>query len=278
LTSQSVVETLLTAPHVSIGGVTLAHGRIPNSLTQDGPCLVCSLSSGSGALIPLLTLPATLLQPRGKSSTTKKCATPVVANKLADLLNAKPERLSLAGCDKTGSIEEQIEHVMRITRHLRQEHMARGVAVREAIEEEATLIRKTRQGQNRQIDELNQLKGHVRSKAESLGDKFETIQEKQIELELRVAKLTRHQESTPLSKTEKQAGRELRLTDRQLAHFHKSITRAKMMCTEFTRLDASRGAKKETTLSSVKNVMRPLADFSGRLESIMGDLKKIQID
>ena len=104
LTSQSVVETLLTAPHVSIGGVTLAHGRIPNSLTQDGPCLVCSLSSGSGALIPLLTLPATLLQPRGKSSTTKKCATPVVANKLADLLNAKPERLSLAGCDKTGSI------------------------------------------------------------------------------------------------------------------------------------------------------------------------------
>ena len=54
--------------------------------------------------------------------------------------------------------------------------MARGVAVREAIEEEAALIKKTRQSQNRQIEELNQLQRHVRSKAEALGDKFESIQ------------------------------------------------------------------------------------------------------
>ena len=68
-----------------------------------------------------------------------------------------------------------------------------------------------------------------------LGDKFETIHEKQSELELRVAKLTRQQASAPLSKAERLAGQELRNTDRQLAHFRKSIVRAKMMSTEFKR-------------------------------------------
>ena len=50
-----------------------------------------------------------------------------------------------------------------------------------------------------------------------------------------MAKLTRQQASAPLSKAERLAGQELRNTDRQLAHFRKSIVRAKMMSTEFKR-------------------------------------------
>ena len=50
--------------------------------------------------------------------TTKKESSPVV-NKLAELLTSKPERLSLAGIDKSISIDEQIEHITRITCHLR---------------------------------------------------------------------------------------------------------------------------------------------------------------
>ena len=80
----------------------------------------------------------------------------------------KPERLSLAGVDKNISIEEQIEHISRITNHLRKEHFARGVAVREALQEEIALIHKTRQAQHGQMGELEKLKNDVRSRAEAL--------------------------------------------------------------------------------------------------------------
>ena len=52
---------MLTVPSATISGVTLASNRIPNSITQDGPVLICSLSSGPGVLIPLLTLPRSSL-------------------------------------------------------------------------------------------------------------------------------------------------------------------------------------------------------------------------
>ena len=97
----------------------------------------------------------------------------------------KPERLSLAGLDRNMSPAEQMEHVLRITGHLRSAHFARGIAVREAIEEEAATIKRTRQRQQEQLNDLAQLEQRVRNNAETLGEKFENIQEKQIELELR---------------------------------------------------------------------------------------------
>ena len=71
--------------------------------------------------------------------------------------------------DKNISIEEQIEHISRITNHLRKEHFARGVAVREALQEEIALIHKTRQAQHGQMADLEKLKNDVRSRAEALG-------------------------------------------------------------------------------------------------------------
>ena len=56
------VENLLTCPTDSkINGVTVQSGRVPNSITFDGPVLCCSISSGSGILIPLLSLPSQLI-------------------------------------------------------------------------------------------------------------------------------------------------------------------------------------------------------------------------
>ena len=77
LMSQSEVETLLTAPNATISGAALAAGRVPNSITQDGPVLVCSLSAGPGVLIPLLTLPTTLTS--GSSRETAKAKPPTTA-------------------------------------------------------------------------------------------------------------------------------------------------------------------------------------------------------
>ena len=56
------VENLLTCPTDSkINGVTVQSGRVPNSITFDGPVLCCSISSGNGILIPLLSLPSQLI-------------------------------------------------------------------------------------------------------------------------------------------------------------------------------------------------------------------------
>ena len=56
------VENLLTCPTDSkINGVTVQSGRVPNSITFDGPVLCCSISSGNGFLIPLLSLPSQLI-------------------------------------------------------------------------------------------------------------------------------------------------------------------------------------------------------------------------
>ena len=64
-----------------------------------------------------------------------------------------------------------------------------------------------------------------------------------------MAKLTRQQASAPLSKAERLAGQELRNTDRQLAHFRKSIVRAKMMSTEFKR-------QHEKSIEQVRKVLK----------------------
>ena len=79
VSSQSSVETLLTSPGGLVGGVHLAAGRIPNSITQDGPVLVASLSTGApGTLIPLLTLPTAMMQSKTQSASRKNAPTPKV--------------------------------------------------------------------------------------------------------------------------------------------------------------------------------------------------------
>ena len=81
------------------------------------------------------------------------------------------------------------------------------------------------------------------------GDKFDDIQEKQSELEVRLAKLISSQSNGPLSRAEKEAGRELRTIDRQITQFKKSIQRAKNLSnmnpkTENSNLVQAQGQKR----------------------------------
>ena len=129
----------------------------------------------------------------------------------------------------------------RITSRIKSEHFSRGIAVREALNKEISLIEKNKTTQSNQLQSCQKLKSQVQDNAHTLckyiiilanfilvsADKFENIQEKQIELEVRIAKLLRSQSSGPLSKAESEAGRELRAIDRQLAQFEKSIRRVK---------------------------------------------------
>ena len=66
-------------------------------------------------------------------------------------------------------IKEQIETAARIINCLRSEHLARGVAVREAIQSETELIRKTETDQSNKLKNLENQKQASRLKAENIG-------------------------------------------------------------------------------------------------------------
>jgi len=269
------VENLLTCPTDSkINGVTVQSGRVPNSITFDGPVLCCSISSGNGILIPLLSLPSQLIT--SKIEKKSKTSTQPITNKLKQLLEKKTERISLNASPNL-SIDDQIEHVARITSRIRKEHLSRGIAVREALINEIALIHKNREKQKQELEKVEVLKGQVRDKAESLSDKFDDIQEKQSELEVRLAKLISSQSNGPLSRAEKEAGRELRTIDRQITQFKKSIQRAKNLSNINPKTENS-NLVQEKSLVSLGMVMKPLAEFSDRIETIVSNIKKLQID
>ena len=66
-------------------------------------------------------------------------------------------------------VQEQIETAARIINCLRKEHLARGVAVREAIQSETQLIRKTQTDQDSKLKHLEIQKQNTREKAENIG-------------------------------------------------------------------------------------------------------------
>lgn len=92
-----------------------------------------------------------------------------------------------------------------------------------------------------------------------------------------MAKLISSQSNGPLSRAEKEAGRELRTIDRQITQFKKSIQRAKNLSNMNSKTENS-NLVQEKSLVSLGMVMKPLAEFSDRIETIVSNIKKLQID
>ena len=61
--------------------------------------------------------------------------------------------------------------VARIINQLRSEHLARGIAVREAIQAEKKIIEKNRKEQTQRLDDLETSKKTARQNAEDIGKK-----------------------------------------------------------------------------------------------------------
>ena len=66
----------------------------------------------------------------------------------------------------------------------------------------------------------------------TLADKFDGIEEKQRELEQRIVKVLVAVAGSEMSQSEKNAAKEIRETNRQLAHLEKSVVRVKALAKE----------------------------------------------
>ncbi|CAG5099342.1 Oidioi.mRNA.OKI2018_I69.XSR.g16463.t1.cds [Oikopleura dioica] len=275
--SPSTIEVLVTTANergARITGSALCLDRAPNSVSFDGPICCSSMSNGSAFFIPLLSLPSALCV--AKSDPSRK--PPKIPESIIDKLKlvlSKPPTYLLPANGASLSTQEQIKIVAKVIAEMKTEHLARGKAAREAINQHVAVLKKDYTEQKNSLSNIEALKKDVRSSAERIGERVETIIDKQNELEERLMNVMVQLGQGRMTEAEKEAAKELRESERQLQVHKQTISRLKKMS---NKLPLPEEETEKSSAASGSLLMRPLTDTSEKINDLVREIKSLKLE
>lgn len=257
----------------TIVGAALLLDRAPNSPSFDGPVCCCAMSQGSAYFIPLLSLPSTLLSLKSNSSKSTSKVPQNVIDKLQLVLSKKPTRI-LPANGASLSTHDQVKIVAKVVAEMKTEHLARGKAAREAINDHVNVLKRTHIDQQQNVKGIESIKAEVRSKAEQIAEKIETINEKQSELEDRLIQVMVKFSQGRMSEAEKHAGKELRDSQQHMTLYDQSIKRLRKLADTLERHESEEAKPNNERIP----LLKPLRHAAARIDDLVGQIKSLKIE
>jgi len=272
----STIEVLITHANekgATINGTALCLDRAPNSVSFDGPTCCSAMSNGTAFFIPLLSLPSVLCVAKSDSTRKPPKIPENIIEKLKSMLS-KPPTYLLPANGASLSTQEQIKIVAKVIAEMKTEHLARGKATREAINEHLEVLNRDYKEQSQSLSNIESVKKDLRSSAERLGDKVESVIEKQRQIEERLINVMVQLGQGRMTEAEKNAAKELRETERQLQVHKQTISRLKRMSAKLPPAEE----KKRKPIASGSLLMRPLTDTSEKISDLVREIKSLKLE
>jgi len=187
---------------------------------------------------------------------------------------SKPPTYLLPANGASLSTQEQIKIVAKVIAEMKTEHLARGKATREAISEHLDVLKRDYKEQSQSLSIIESVKKDLRSSAERIGDRIESIIDKQRQLEERLINVMVQLGQGRMTEAEKNAAKELRETERQLQVHKQTISRLKRMSAKLPVAEE----KKQKPVASGSLLMRPLTDTSEKISDLVREIKSLKLE
>jgi len=249
------------------------------------PTTVLSLLSNNSLtslpVAPSAPSPPPLISRDSESPLKEVKSSPFDSQLLAILSRSSTQPLLKSAAATTLSPAETLELLTGATATLRREYVARLHVAKEELARRVATLASRRDGQEKQLDQLEKDRGKVRDKAELLSERYEDVRDKGQELGARVETvLTRLQAKIPhLSDKELAMAREVASLDRRVQSLEGGINQLREK-EKYQRYQVEVGGRagardgKDTRLDNIKEVLQRDSKSIADLVKVVNDVKK----